>query len=144
LILVLATIGSVSFLETLRQGKEERAKTRLMELAALEQIYFRDFEQYATFDELQDKGLIARQYAEDDTVLHNATVNGERRTGFINDYVLNFEVSADSFRITAQPLMAPQAVRARWRLLGRNEDLRSLYVTEDGQVRYARTSRPVR
>lgn len=144
LILLLATIGSVSFMETLRQGKEERAFTRLVELAALEQLYFRDFEAYATFAELQSKGLIATQFAEDDTPLHNQQVAGARVTGFINDYQLNFELTADSFRITAQPIMAPQAVRARWRLLGRHEDLRSLYITEDGTVRYARTGKPVR
>ena len=145
LIITLATIGTTSFLESLRQSKESRAFTKLQELAAMQQVYFRDFDRFATFAELQEIGYIAAQYVEDDVILHNPTTgDGSRGGAFIPDYQLDFAVQAESFRITATAMTPPQAVTARWRLQGRNEDLRGMYVTEDGVVRFAKNQRPVK
>lgn len=144
LLITLATIGTVTYLEALRQAKENRAYTKLAELAALEQIYFQNFDRYATFAELQDQGYIAAQYVEDDVLLHNQTVAGQPAGAFIADYELEFVIQSDTFRITASASTPQQAVAARWRLAGRQPDVRAMYVTEDSVVRLASNSRPVK
>ena len=144
LVLIISTIGTVSFLEALREGKEQKAFVKLGELGALEQIYFKEHDRFGTFQDLQDVGYIASQYTEDDTILHDQTAGGQPASAFITDYVLDISATADSFQITARPVMPLDAVSARWRLLGRTEDLRSMYITQDGVVRYATNKRPVR
>lgn len=144
LLLTLATIGTVTYLETLRQAKESRAYVKLGELAALQQIYFQNFDRYATFTELQDQGYIAAQFVEDDVVLHNQTLNGLPASAFIPDYQLEIVAQTDSFRITATASMPQQAVPARWRLAGRQPDLRAMYVSQDNVVRFAANNRPVK
>lgn len=144
LILILATIGTSTFLESLRQSKEHRAHLKLQGLAAMQQVYFQNFDRYATFNELKDVGYIAVQYVEDDNLLHNQTIDGQPAGAFIPGYELEFQVSADSYRIVATASTPYQAVAARWRLRGRTPDLRGMYVTEDNVVRYAANNRPVK
>lgn len=144
LLIALATIGTVTYVEVLRQAKENRAYVKLGELAALEQIYFQNFDRYATFAELQDQGYIAAQYVEDDVLLHNQTSGGQPAGAFIPDYALEIVAQSDAFRITATASTPQEAVVARWRLGGRQPDVRAMYVTNDTVVRWATTSRPVK
>lgn len=134
---ILLTIGTAHYLEVQRLAKEHLCATRLANIAAYEKMYYREYGQYATFQELQNRGFIDRAYTQSDDIAGHAVP-------FIPDYWLEFSVSTDSYYVIARPVQGDyDAVYVRWRLLGGQEDVRSMYVNQDGVVRYLRNNRPV-
>ena len=134
---ILMTIGTAHYLEAQRMAMEHLCATKLANIAAFEKMYYREFAAYATFDELQEQGFIDISYTQYDDVMSNSTP-------FIPDYWMEFNVSTDTYQIIARPVQADNdSIYVRWRNIGGQEDVRSMFVDQDGVVRFLRNSRPV-
>lgn len=138
---ILVTVGTVQYLEVKRRGKENYCAQRLSQIAAYEKMYYRDFGEYADFDDLRVEGYIDWDYLyKDDTTLHYL------RPVYIQEYKLLFEIDGDAntYKVTATPAVdQPQLWYPRWVPLGGIDDLRSMYVETDGVVRWLDSGRPV-
>ena len=138
---ILVSVGTVQFLEVKRRSKERLAAGKLVQLAAMERLYFRDFGGYATFEDLRVGGYIDFDYIyEDDEPLHY------HRPAYIPEYGLEFNIDEEGggFNIIAEPSLQQEHLwYPRWVALGGIPDLRSMYVEEDGVVKWLETGRPV-
>jgi len=138
---ILVTVGTVQYLEVKRRSKEKMAAQKVTQLAMYEKFYFRNFGEYANFEDLRNEGYIDEQYLyEDDDLLHYD------RPAYIPEYTLDFEIDNENFgfKITAEPvLQSRHAYYPRWTPLGGIEEFRSVYVEEDGVVKWLENGRPV-
>jgi prepilin-type N-terminal cleavage/methylation domain-containing protein len=138
---ILLTVGTTSYIEAKWRSKEKLAAGRLAQLAAYERMYFRDFGEYADFLTLRDDGYIDWDYIhEDDEPLHF------HRPVYIPEYTLEFELTEENagFIITAEPVLTEEHLwYPRWYALGGISYLRSMYVDQDGVVRWLDTDRPI-
>jgi len=134
---ILLTIGTAHYLEAQRLSIEHLCATKLANIGAFEKMYYREFANYATFQELQDQGFIDKAYwAGDDVMSHS--------TPFVPEYWLEFNITGDTYQVVARPVISDNnAVYVRWRVLGGQENERSMYIDQDGVVRYLRNGRPV-
>jgi prepilin-type N-terminal cleavage/methylation domain-containing protein len=138
---ILMSVGTVQYLEVKRRAKEKLAVQKLSVLASYERMYFRTYARYGEWDDLRTEGIIAWDYEyQSDDLTHY------ERPVFIPEYTLTFEIDSENggFRITAVPvLQQPHLWYPRWVILGGIDDLRSLYVEEDGVVRWLESDRAV-
>ncbi len=138
---ILVTVGTVQYLEVKRRSKERLATQKVAQLAMYENLYYRDYGDYADYQELREKGFIADEFLyEDDTLLHY------ERPAYIPEYTLEFTIDNenDGFEILAVPvLQQAHTWYPRWILIGGINDLRSVYVEEDGVVKWLTTGKPV-
>jgi len=138
---ILVTVGTVQYLEVKRRSKEKLAAQKLSELAVFERFFFRDFGDYATFEQLKEEGYIDADYVhEDDERLHL------QKPVYLPEYTLDFIIDEEEggFRIVAEPVL--QEVHLwypRWVPMGGIPDLRGMYVERDGVVRWLDSDRPV-
>jgi type II secretory pathway pseudopilin PulG len=138
---ILVTVGTVQYLEAKRRAKENFCAQRLAQLATWERMYFRDFGEYASYEDLRIEGYIDWDYVkEDDDLLHyNHPV-------YIQEYKLDFNIETETggFEITAEPVVNErQLYYARWTPMGGIPELRSMKVNRDGVVMWLDTGRPV-
>ena len=134
---ILLTIGTAHYLEAQRLSIEHLCATRLANIAAFEKMYYREFSNYATFQELQYQGFIDKTYTSGDDVMSHSTP-------YIPEYWMEFNIAGDTYQIIARPVVSDfDAVYVRWRVLGGQENERSMYIDQDGVVRYLRNARPV-
>ena len=138
---ILLTVGTVQYLEAKRRAKENYCAQRLAQLATWERLYFREFGEYASYDDLREEGYIAWEYVnKDDDLLHyNHPV-------YIREYKLEFIIAEDAggFEIIAEPVInEPQLWYPRWTPMGGIQELRSMKVDQDGVVMWLDTGRPV-
>jgi hypothetical protein len=138
---ILVTVGTVQYLEVKRRAKEKLAAQKLSQLATYEKFYFRDFGEYADFEDLRIEGYIDWEYIyEDDEIQHY------HRPVYLPEYTLEFNIDEeeDGFEIVAEPvLQEAHTWYPRWVPLGGIPDLRSMSVKEDGVVVWHETGRPV-
>jgi prepilin-type N-terminal cleavage/methylation domain-containing protein len=137
IITILLTIGSAHYLEAKRLAMEQLAATRLANIDGYQQMYFREFATYATFQELQAKGYIDSGYTSYDNVLSESVP-------YVPEYNLTFNVSTESYQVIAQPVHGDFAgFYVRWRISGGIEEERGMFVDQNGVVRYLSNNRPV-
>jgi prepilin-type N-terminal cleavage/methylation domain-containing protein len=139
IIVILAGIGSSSYLEAHRRAKEHLCATRMQQLATYEKFYYREFGAYAYYTDLQTQGYIDPQYVEDDNETHS---NG---VPFIPDYQVEFDIRGDgTYMITAESVLTdPNQFSPRWRLTGGIWDVRPMYIDDRGVVRWAESDIPI-
>jgi len=134
---ILLTIGTAHYIEAQRIAIEHLCATRLANIAAFEKMYFREYAQYATFEELQTQGFIDKAYDSFDDVT-------SRSTPYVPEYWLEFNITTDTYQIIARPILEDfDALYVRWRTAGGQEDVRSMFVDQDGVVRFLRNKRPI-
>jgi len=138
---ILVTVGTVQYLEVKRRSKEKLAVQRLAQLAVFERMYFRDFGNYATFEDLRIEGYIDESYLyQSDEPLHY------HRPAYVPEYQLEFNLEQGGlgFEIVATGVLdEPHTWYPRWVPLGGIPDLRAFFVEEDGVVKWLDTGRPV-
>jgi len=138
---ILVTVGTVQYLEVKRRSKEKLAASKLAQLAAYERMYFRDFGEYAEFEDLREEGYVDWDYIyEDDEPLHY------QRPVYIPEYTLEFVLDEEGggYEIVAEPVLTEQHLwYPRWYALGGIPYLRGLYVSEDGIVKWLENDRPI-
>jgi prepilin-type N-terminal cleavage/methylation domain-containing protein len=137
---ILVSVGTVQYLEVKRRAKEKFAVQKLAQLSAYENMYFREFGNYADFDNLKLEGYVDQSYYEDDEFRHYL------RPAYIPEYQMEFVIddTGGGFRITASPVLEDEYLWfPRWVALGGIQDLRSVYVEEDGVVKWLDSNRPV-
>lgn len=138
---ILLSVGTVQFLEVKRRAKEKLAVQKMAQLSIYETFYFRTYGSYADWDDLRVEGYINWDYIEqsDDLTHYDRPV-------YIPEYTIEFELDNVNFgyRIIAKPALDQAHLwYPRWAILGGIDDLRSLYVEEDGVVRWLATDRAV-
>jgi hypothetical protein len=131
----------VQYLEVKRRSKEKLAASKLAQLAAYERMYFRDFGEYATFQELRDEGYVDWDYytASDDR-LHT------HRPVYIPEYTLEFVLDEEGggYEIVAEPVLTERHLwYPRWYAQGGIPYLRGMYVNQDGIVKWLENDRPI-
>ncbi len=139
---ILVTIGTVQYLEVKRRAKENYCAQRLSQLATWERLYFRDYGEYAEYDDLRMEGYIDWDMVEeDDDLLHY------NRPVYIQEYTLEFILNEEDggFEIIAEHVLKDQPYLwyPRWVPLGGINELRGMKVNEDGVVMWLNTGRPV-
>jgi len=138
---ILVTIGTVQYLEVKRRAKEKLATQKLSQLSTYETFYFRDFGEYATFDDLREAGYIDYDYIyEDDEIQHY------HRPVFLPEYTLEFLLDEEGggYQIIAEPVLTEvHTWYPRWNALGGIQDLRSMFVEEDRVVKWLDSGRPI-
>jgi len=138
---ILVTVGTVQYLEVKRRSKEKLAAQRLSQLAIFESMYFREFGSYADFDDLKIEGYIDEGYLyEDDELQHY------HRPAYIPEYELEFVIDDEEggYEITAEPVLQEEHLwYPRWVPFGGIQDLRGMYVNEDGVVRWLSNDRAI-
>ncbi|MBU1023709.1 prepilin-type N-terminal cleavage/methylation domain-containing protein [bacterium] len=134
---ILLTIGTAHYLEAQRMAVEQLCATRLAQIDALQKMYYRQYSEYATFQELQAEGFIDSAYTPFDDVLSQATP-------YVPEYTLTFNVSGDRYQVIAETVHGDfNGVYVRWRAAGGQQDKRAMSVDQTGVVRYLYNNRPV-
>jgi len=148
---ILVTVGTVQYLEVKRRAKEHYCAQRLGQLAVYENMYFKEFGEYTdkwnagssgdSFSSLTEEGYIDEQYLyQSDELQHY------KRPAYIQEYLLEFVIdeNQNGFQIIATPVVNEVHLwYPRWTPLGGIDDLRSMFVEQDGVVRYLDSGRPV-
>ena len=139
IIVILVSVGSVSYLEAQRRAREHYTASRLQELATYEKLYVREFGEFALFWELQEQGYIDPNYSEDDNTQHTV------KSPYIPEYTLEIDVPGDgTYRIDAVCVLDnSRDFNPRWRLVGGIWDLRPMYVDDRGMVRWTENDKPI-
>ncbi len=139
IIVILAGIGTTSFLEAHRRAKEHLCAARLQQLATYEKFYYREFGTFAYYTDLQTQGYIDPKTVEDDNATHT---NG---SPFIPDYQIEFDIRGDgTYMITAESILTDaDQFSPRWRLAGGIWDVRPMYVDDRGTVRWTESDIPI-
>ncbi|MCX6646483.1 MAG: type II secretion system protein [bacterium] len=138
---ILLSVGTVQYLEVKRRAKEKLAVSRLALLATYERMYLRTYGTYGEWDDLREEGYIAQDYN-----YQNDDLTHYDRPVYVPEYTLEFALDDTNggFRITAKPVLQQAHLwYPRWVILGGIDDLRSVYVEEDGVVRWLDSDRAV-
>ena len=137
IIAVLLTIGTAHYLEAQRMATEHLCATRLANIDALQKMYYRQYSEYATFQQLQEEGFIDVAYTPFDDVLSQSIP-------YVPEYTLTFNVSGDTYQVIAETVLGDfNSFYVRWRAAGGQQDKRAMSIDQTGVVRYLYNNRPV-